>query len=47
MYLSTIASSHRTKSAIPFTHGGTTEMEIHNTSGPEITQMEYTPVSAE
>jgi hypothetical protein len=46
MYLSTIASSHRTKSAIPFTPGGTTEMEIHNISGPE-TQMECTPVSAE
>ncbi len=47
MYLSTIASTHPTNSAILCTPGGTTEMEIHNTSGQEITKVEFTPVSAE
>ena len=33
---------------LPFpTPGGTTETELRNTFGPEITRTEFTPVSAE
>ena len=37
----------RLNSASPRTPGGTTETEMRNISGPEITRTEFTPVSAE
>jgi uncharacterized membrane protein len=44
---STIALTRRTNSKIPCYPGGTTEMGIHNISGPETTHMEFPPVSVE
>ncbi len=44
---STIAISLHWSWITSFIPGGTTEMEIRNISGPEITRTEFTPVSAE
>jgi hypothetical protein len=44
---STIVTTPRLNLATLNTPGGTTEMEMRNISGPEITRPEFTPVNAE
>ena len=47
IYISTIVITLHSNLTKSLTLGGTTEMEIHNIFGPEITPREFTLVSAE